>query len=161
MSQAGVIDSLQFARERGERRGSLDLGALPRLAQSGCAAAALKFALQGGQSREGRPSLHLEVRGQLVLKCQRCLDPLTFPLEVAVDLELAQSRAEIDAAEDDTDRVLASKDMDVAALVEDEAILALPMIPAHEHCVEIGKTRETQKASPFAVLAALKKDGPA
>ena len=157
MSQAGVIDSLQFARDRGERRGLLNLDAMPRLADSGCIAATLNYALQGGESPEHRPSLHLEVQGQIVLECQRCLAPLETPVAVEVDLELAHNQAEIDAAEDDADRVLASKHMDIAALVEDEAILALPMIPTHEQCVEIAERSPAQKVSPFAVLAALKK----
>ena len=157
MSQAGVIDSLQFARDRGERRGSLDLSVMPRLADSGCMAATLNYVLQGGENPEHRPSLHLEVRGQMLLECQRCLAPLETPVAVDVDLELVHSQAEIEAAEDDVDRVLASKHMEIAALVEDEAILALPMIPTHERCVEIGAAKELQKPSPFAALAALKK----
>jgi uncharacterized protein len=161
MSQAGVIDSLQFARERGERRGSLDLHAMPRLAHSGCKAAMLSYVLQGGRNENNRPSLHLEVAGPLMLECQRCLGPLEFPLAVSNDLELAASQAEIDAADDSLDRVLASPQMDVAELVEDEAILALPMISMHEHCVDIDKLRdkphEDAPPSPFAALAALKR----
>lgn len=159
MSQAGVIDSLQFAREGGEKSGSLDLSSMPRLAESGCTAATLDYVLRGGENSNQRASLHLEIDGQLLLQCQRCLSPLEYPVQASVELELAQNQSQIDTAEDDKDRVLASKNMDVAALVEDEAILALPMIPVHERCVEI-RPEEARKPSPFAALTVLKKGSP-
>lgn len=130
---------------------------MSRLAQSGCTAATLGYVLQGGRNENNRLSLHLEIAGPLVLQCQRCLGPLEFPLAVSNDLELASSQAEIDAADDDLDRVLASAHLDVATLVEDEAILALPMISMHESCVEIEKPQKSAGSSPFAALAALKK----
>jgi uncharacterized protein len=37
-------------------------------------------------------------------------------------------------AEDEIDRVLVSRRMDVGQLVEDEVILVLPMVPRHETC---------------------------
>ena len=160
MSQAGVIDSLQFSRERGEKTGSMDLASMPRLAASGCTAATLSYVLRGVENSDHRDALHLEIDGQMRLQCQRCLGPLEHPVSTNVDLELALDQSQIDNADDDKDRVLASKHMDVAALVEDEAILALPMIAMHESCVEIAKPEPTQEgASPFAVLAALKKGG--
>ena len=160
MSQAGVIDSLQFARERGKKTGSLELASLPRLAESGCTAATLSYVLQGGESPEQRDTLHLKIDGQMRLQCQRCLGPLDYPVASSAELELASTQGQIDDADDDKDRVLASKQMDVATLVEDEAILALPMIPMHEQCIEIAKAEKTPEASPFAALAALKKGSP-
>jgi uncharacterized protein len=46
--------------------------------------------------------------------------------------------------------------MDVAQLVEDEVILALPMVPRHEACLATGAAPET-RASPFDALAALRR----
>ena len=68
------------------------------------------------------------------LICQRCLDPLPVPIVVDAELQLAESLSEISEADDDIDRVLASRRMDVAQLVEDEVILALPMVPRHAEC---------------------------
>ena len=62
--------------------------------------------------------------------------PYSLPVPVAVDaeLQLAGSLSEIAEADDDIDRVLASRRMDIAQLVEDEVILALPMVPRHAAC---------------------------
>ena len=157
MSQAGFIDGLQFAREQGERSGVLDLIAMPRLAESGCTAAALKFRLHGLRDKEGRSVLQVWVSGPVTLVCQRCLGPLSFAVAVDTTLRLVEDQAEIDTADDEVDRLLTGKRMDVAAIVEDEAILGLPMIPAHDDCPGGLQSKEGGKLSPFAALAALKK----
>ena len=132
---------------------------LPRLADSGCEAATLQYTLRGGESAKGRPSLTLAVTGQVRLVCQRCLEPLEIPLAAACEFELAETPAEIDGADDAVDRVLATRAMAIAELVEDEAILALPMVPMHERC-ETGITKaDPATATAFAALAGLRKGG--
>lgn len=101
------------------------------------------------------------------MRCQRCLEPLTVDLSGSTELELSKALAEIEQADDEIDRVLAGHAMNVAAMVEDEAILALPMVPRHEHCVAAdavdlagaAEAPQTKVNSPFSVLAALKKKG--
>jgi uncharacterized protein len=158
MSRAGTIDGLQFAHGRNEVSGAIGIAELPRLAAMGCDAARVGYSVRGGESEGGHPGLTIEVRGELRLVCQRCLGPLAFPFAVRSELELASTQAEIDAADDDVDRVLATKSMDVVGLVEDEVILALPMVPLHERC-ETGVARDALggEASPFAQLAGLRR----
>lgn len=134
MSRAGTIDGLQLARGRGSVAGAIGIADLPRLAAMGCDAATLAYNVRGGENGDGHPGLTIEISGEVRLVCQRCLGPLALPLAARSELRLAASAAEIDAAEDDVERVVATKAMDVAALVEDEVILALPMVPAHERC---------------------------
>ncbi len=154
MSRAGTIDGPRFAVGREVVAGVLEIGDLPRLAESGCAAASMRFSLRG--DADARATLTIKVAGRLVLTCQRCLGALTFPVAVASVLELAGSQAEIDAAEDERDRVLASAAMDVAVLVEDEVILAVPMVPMHAQCEGAVAAPRREEASPFAVLAGVK-----
>jgi uncharacterized protein len=156
MSRAGTIDGLQFARGRDRISGSIGIDALPRLAATGCDAATLAYRVRG-ENGGGRLSLTIEISGELRLVCQRCLGALAFPLAARSELELAETESEIEAAEDDIDRVLATKAMDVATLVEDEAILALPMAPLHGRC-ETGVAPDAAvKAGPFAALAGLRR----
>ncbi len=161
-----VIDGLQFARSSSELAGVIDATQLPRLAELQCRTPGIRFRLKGGTNERGKPSLDVALSAALELTCQRCMQPLTFALDTGVSLELSRNQAEIEAAEDEVDRILAKRDMDVAALVEDEAILALPMIPRHEYCeaapegahpavIEVGTARP---ASPFGALVALKQD---
>jgi len=159
MSRAGTVDGLAFARGREEVSGSIGIDDLPRLADSGCEAATLQYTLRGGESAKGRPCLSLAITGQVRLVCQRCLEPLEIPLAATCELELAETPAEIDAADDATDRVLATRAMVIAELVEDEAILALPMVPMHEHCETSITKAGPAAASAFAALAGLRKGG--
>jgi uncharacterized protein len=156
MSQAGLIDGLQFARAALERRGSLSIESLPRLAQMQGSTEGLEYRLRGGIASNGKACLWISVQGNVGLVCQRCLGSLSFPLDVEAELQLAEDPREIAQAQDDIDRVLALAAMDVAQLVEDEVILALPMVPRHEACLAAGAAPET-RASPFDALAALRR----
>jgi uncharacterized protein len=80
-----------------------------------------------------------------------------LPLRFEARLELAASEAELLAADDDVDRMVAGREMNVAVLVEDEVILALPMVPKHAQCRAAAETKGGAKPSAFQALAALKK----
>jgi uncharacterized protein len=134
MSQAEVIDGLQFARGGSEIQGTLRQERLPRLAEMQCRAERIGYVLRGGTNDQGRPCLRIRASGMLELVCQRCLELLPWPVAVDAELELSQSSQEMALADDEVDRVLATRDMSVAQLVEDELILALPVSPRHEGC---------------------------
>ena len=140
MSQAEVIDGLQFARAALETRGVVGMERLPRLAQLECSTEGLEYHLRGGRAGNGKPCLRLSVRGSVKQPCQRCLDPIQIPIAIDAELQLAENLREISEADDEIDRVLASRHMDIAWLVEDEVILALPMAPRHENCAPYGDT---------------------
>jgi uncharacterized protein len=98
-----------------------------RLAQpGGKALATAQFGLQGNW-----PVARLAVKADVVLACQRCLRPMqrTLASESQLvfaeegDLELPEG---YDAVGGDP------RKLDLAALVEDELLLALPIIPQHE-----------------------------
>ena len=159
------IDGFQFARSSSELAGVIDAAQLPRLAEMQCRTPGIRFRLKGGMNDRGKASLGMELSADMELVCQRCMQPLAFGLKIETDLELAKSQTEIESADDEVDRILASRSMDLAAMVEDEAILALPMIPRHEHCSEAApgavpavmeSVQPAQPVSPFGVLAALK-----
>jgi uncharacterized protein len=158
MSQAGTIDGQKFALERSRVSGRLSLAALPRLVASGGTSADVAYTVAGGANAEGRSSLRVTATGSVGMTCQRCLAALAVPIAVDAELELADSREAAEAAEDEVDRVVASRSMDVAAMVEDELLLALPMVAAHEQCEPPGRD-DGPKPSPFAALAGLRRGG--
>jgi uncharacterized protein len=53
---------------------------------------------------------------------------------------------------DAPDRVVATKEMDLRVLVEDELILALPYAPRHEGCAAHIESNDRAARSPFAGL---------
>lgn len=160
-----VIDGLEFARKGGALRGTLDLGSLERLRDSlASAEGAIEYAIQGVQNPGGRPMLRLAVTGTLQLRCQRCLGPLTYPVNLTSAFLLLRDESEFadlaDELDDTADGIVAQPRMDVAAMVEDEIILGLPYAPRHpqgECAAGAAGDQAAGRESPLAALARLRK----
>jgi uncharacterized protein len=95
--------------------------------------------------------------------CQRCLTPYTLPIATNTLLVLARDDAQADETEamlddDSIDVIVGSTTLDVLALVEDDALLALPLSPRHDVCPDGAQAAvvKDKKESPFAVLKKLK-----
>lgn len=155
-----VIDSLEFAREGSVVAGSVAVAVLGRLADMlADNAGSLDCELRGGRDGEGKPYLDLWVAGSLNLRCQRCLMPMPFGLDIDSRLMLVaagESWPDEELAEDGTDAIEASRELAVLPLIEDEVLLALPIVPRHEVCRPPVATETEHRPSPFAALAKLK-----
>jgi uncharacterized protein len=156
MSHQPVIDGFEFATAGATQEGTLPLSSFPRLQDVLASDAGdVRYGVHGVRDERGRPSLELRVRATLQLRCQRCLAPLAYEVAERALLVLAGSQEEIDAEPldvDSPDRVVAAKEMDVRALVEDELILALPYAPRHEVCEARPGGSDRTGSSPFAGL---------
>lgn len=161
MSQQGlVIDPQDFARRGESLEGSVALAQLSRLADvlSGTEGRA-QYAVFGESDSEGELYLRLHVEAALHLQCQRCLGPLDWPLESEGRLHLippGRAMPDEDLADDESDPVAVSGSLDVLPLLEDEILLALPLIPRHEDCEAPSFSDDTGDTSAFAVLGTLK-----
>ncbi|HLL12759.1 MAG TPA: DUF177 domain-containing protein [Rubrivivax sp.] len=113
--------------------------------------------------------LTLQVQTRVQLQCQRCLQPLVHDL--SLDRRLRFVHDEEEAArldEESEDDVLALQGrVDLLGLIEDELILALPLVPRHEQCsqplpsADGGPDSAPEEAPhPFAALAALRRRDP-
>ena len=119
--------------------------------------------LEGG---EPEVWLHLQASAELPQTCQRCLSPYAQPVEVdrwfRFVADEAVALAEDEACEEDL--LALEPRFDLAALIEDELLLALPLVPMHEVCPvpvrmsagELPDLPEEKKPNPFAALGALK-----
>jgi len=159
MSSQPYIDGFDFVASGATRTGRWPLRDLPRLHSSLAALdGELEYTLHGTRDPMGRRALQLKLHGVLKLGCQRCLETMDFPLDVDALLVLATSEAEIDADADDPaapDRVLASREMLIVDLIEEEVLLSIPFAPRHERCDAGHETLGERRASPFAGLSAL------
>jgi uncharacterized protein len=138
------LDVRAFARLSGAFSGSTPLSELARLQAeqdvSGREAAPVQWSLSG-QIRDLRGGAHqtwMQVQAQTTLHmiCQRCLEPMTMPLWVDRHFRFVSSE-QAAAAEDDQaeeDLLVASPQFDALTLIEDELILAMPLVPRHESC---------------------------
>jgi uncharacterized protein len=155
-----VSDAFVFAREGRVLEGTLPVASLERLQDLLVEASGeVSFRLQGFKGERGEFMLHLTVTGELPLACQRCLNAVAYDLDVDNLLELVPEGADLsqDELEDDTrDFLPVVRELDVAELVEDEILLALPVAPRHEKCGLPGAADAGERVHPFATLAGLK-----
>lgn len=138
------VDSVSFARKREAMEGRVDLSSLPRLLSAGVGPdGTLDWAVEGSVGRDQlqRQREYLRVRTTFSpwMTCSKCLEPVRVPaLHTDSRFRFAaseqQAAAEDREAGDEEEVIAASAHLDLAALVEDEAILALPMAPAHPDC---------------------------
>lgn len=160
---AFVIDAFEFCRLKEARQGEFAVADLPRLAdESVDRAGVVSWSLRGGSGRQGHPQLTLSVSGGVRLMCQRCLAPFVFGIKSESVLVLAQSEGdadEIDAllADESVDVIVGSREFNIVELIEDDALLTMPLSPRHEDCSDQPVLRETDKISPFAMLKNLKR----
>jgi uncharacterized protein len=171
------LDVEAFAKEGGRLEGRWPLGEFARLAESAHAEA------RPGQADEvvwqaegelrpvrgGAPEVWLHVTAQACpsLECQRCLQPVAVPLAVQRSFRFVHDEAtaaELDA-DSEEDVLVLTRALDLHDLVEEELILALPIVPRHETCPQplaapAGEEEPAQeRPNPFAALAALKRGG--
>ncbi|MEE9343349.1 MAG: YceD family protein [Gammaproteobacteria bacterium] len=109
------------------------------------------------------PVMRGSVSGKIALVCQRCMDQMSFDLDVSFLLALMTSANETTELPEGYESLLISgESVALSDLIEDEIILSLPLISAHpdeEQCQAFVEHRNTtqKEISPFAVLEKLKK----
>lgn len=175
------LDLRRFARDGARLEGEWPQDRFTRLAASlmpplvdgpapavGWSAQGLQRTVQGGESEVW---LHLQVETIARLECQRCLQPINELLKL--DRQLRFVAGEDEAArldEDSEDDVLALVPrLDLFELIEDELILALPLVPRHDTCPQplaaapgvVPLAVAEERPHPFAALAALRGKPPA
>jgi len=109
--------------------------------------------------------LHLHVETRVTLTCQRCLQRMDEALEVERSFLFEPNEDEAARLDEESeeDVLVLPRQLDLIELIEDELILALPLVPRHAACPQPldnpaadGSVAEPAK-NPFAVLAALRK----
>ena len=108
-----------------------------------------------------------DVKVTVSLECQRCGKPFTHHVYTKYWFSPVKNNDQVEALPEAYAPIEVNEfgEIDLLALVEDEIILALPVVPVHdsEHC-EVSEAdmvfgelpEEAQKPNPFAVLASLK-----
>ena len=114
--------------------------------------AAIYFTLTGDCKRFRQPSLHLRIKSQLPVICQRCLGEMLMNLDLNFDYLLSNSTINEMEDGDEMDWLEINSEMDVRELIEDELLLAMPIAPTHDGSCSSLSMQSGEKPSPFAVL---------
>jgi uncharacterized protein len=165
------LDLPRFADQAARAAGQWPAEALTRLAEDAPPAGdGLVHWAARGERRAMTGSapqawLHLSASTVVRLTCQRCLQALDEPLQAERSFRFVADEAEAERQDEDAEEdVLALPPrgrLDLLPLVEDELILALPLVPRHAVCpqplpIAADDLDEAPVEHPFAALAALK-----
>jgi uncharacterized protein len=174
------LDMAAFAASAGELAGDVALGSLTRLADSVLAAEPEGAATHWQAAGELRPVtggepeiwLHLTAQACVSMRCQRCLAPMAVPLDVDRRIRFVRDAGLAEAldAELEDDVLELLRHVDLLELLEDELLLALPLVPRHDACPQplplgddtagAASPDAEPRPNPFAALARLKTGKP-
>ncbi|KAF3981019.1 MAG: metal-binding protein [Methylococcales symbiont of Hymedesmia sp. n. MRB-2018] len=163
-----LLDPLSFS-ERGKKLvGSIKISELTRLSDvlvNDFGLVDIDFSFD----KEGRvPTLTGQIKANLILQCQACLEQVELPINKHFKLGMVTSLEQADRLASDCEPLmLESEKISVNDLVEDELLLALPDFPRHkEQCVEENEEginddnkEQLNSNNPFSVLAEFKNTG--
>jgi uncharacterized protein len=163
-----TIDPIPLAEQGVRLTGELLLPAMTRLASlcavcEGRASVDLKFA----HEPHGLRFLRARIEARVGVVCQRCLQPMDVLLQPEPVLALFRPGESQAGMPDEAEALVVETGWSLTDLVEDELLLAMPMMPRHatgecatrapaagnEPQVEV----TTQRPNPFAVLEKLRK----
>jgi uncharacterized protein len=161
------VDPVRLADQDAQLRGTLPIARMKRLV-SMCVSDAGEAQLELHFRRETESGLRRitgRIEAVVRIRCERCMEPFALPLTAEVDLLLAPPGSGELAGESDV--LEAAGPISLSEMVENELILAMPMVPMHpaDQCpsaLAAGKTgkedasTETHQDNPFGVLAALR-----
>lgn len=160
-----VLDAWRMVAARRSFEGSLPLASLPRLREALWEPdGQVGYELGFDRDNFGIAYAELRITAELPLQCQRSLQRFLLPVELVQRLGLIRDEAEEAALPEGYEPLLVPEDGNLrpAELVEDELILALPVVPLAPGSEPVEQDwspseDEAAKASPFAALAGLKK----
>jgi uncharacterized protein len=162
------LDATAFAVQTASLEGRWPLAGFVRLtdgvARAGDVAWSARGQLRSVAGGDAEVWLHVAARARVQRECQRCLQPVLLDLDAARALRFVADEATAEAldAESEDDVLALPRSLDLHELVEDELLLALPLVPMHERCPQPlpmahGKVEPDGEPAPkpFAVLAGL------
>jgi uncharacterized protein len=167
------IDPIRLADQDTRLSGTIPLHRMKRLltfCRSDEGVVSVELAFSHDRAR-GVRIMRGEVATEIATACERCREAMTLPLKSRIDLLVLVPGQENLAHQDDA--LMVSEPVSLSELVENELILAMPMIPIHqmdqcpakELAGEPDSRRgapepeqgDSEKASPFAELTKLKR----
>ena len=169
------LDVRAFAEDAAELSGSEPMTAFRRLADEARASIQdreVTWSAEGELRNPGHVQpevwLHLQADAMIPMTCQRCLEPVEVRLAVDRAFRFVADEATAAAEDDDAeeDLLAISRAFDLPALIEDELLMEVPVVPRHAVCpIDMPLSAadedfvEAVPEHPFAVLKVLKGGG--
>jgi uncharacterized protein len=158
-----VLDAAAYARTAGEIQQSFKAEELPRFGAAGAQEGSTATATLRFSEYDGQPVIDGELAGTAVLSCQRCMRPVAIPLQESFHVMIVpDERADEPGGYEPV--VANAAHFDVRWFVEEQALLALPLVPMHEpqQCALVAddvRGGEVARQTPFENLRDMLRGG--
>lgn len=130
------VNPFRLVEQRKSLTGLLPVSQLSRLADmvlpdSGAVTVSMHFTHSPG----GLPMIDGRLAAALLLECQRCMQPMLFRLDHPFHLALSAFPGDVRAEEEGLEVWLVEDErLFIQDVVEDEILLALPLVAKHDQC---------------------------
>lgn len=162
------VDAIVLAGREAVVERSYDLASLPRAGLAGVlpgTGISVRFRFSRA---DGGIGVDTKLGGQVVLTCQRCLRPVSVPINGDGALVLVADDAAAEQVPEGREPVVAeANQVDLTWLAEEEMLLALPLVPLHDEACSaaieseavavVGEPPEGKRQRPFENLRDLLK----
>ena len=163
------VDPRKLADRGATLEGQVSLASLLRLCDpladnSGSVRAKFTF----GRDEQKAVVIRSEIDVEVKMVCQRCLELVALPIHSECEYAVVKEGTAIELQPQGYDVLeMGEEPLDLLALVEDELLLALPIVPTHNtnFCQQPAGLDEPEssedevtRSNPFSVLAQLKRD---
>ena len=130
LAHSGLVWEYTFNDRRFPRLHDMALSDTPVMV------ARLQFAILAA-----KPVIHGQVHGTVEVVCQRCMQPMQQRVDERFDLMVIDSEAELEQVPESLEAwIVNASRLDAAALIEEQVLLALPLIAKHDEgqpCVAV------------------------
>lgn len=159
------IDPIRLAQDDCLLRGQFAVEQLLRIQNSLCSSEGdVTFEWSFTTNEQQQPLIQGWVRTQLQMICQRCLQKMTWPLDIQVALViLTPGQRDDDLSLGYEALVVTKTPLSLVSLIEDEIILALPIAVTHTECTvndyclpDRFREAPVERNNPFQILRSLK-----
>ena|SRR5690606_15143761 len=162
------VDPRKLADRGAVLEGELPLESLPRLAEQMVDhAGTVRVKLSFERDERRAVVVHCEFGVEAKMVCQRCLDVASLPIRGEYHYVVVAEGSEQVVPKGYDALEVGEDPLDLLTLVEDELLLALPIVPVHDsevcqqpagHDEPEPSEDEVPRSNPFSVLAQLKRD---
>ena len=161
--QPQLINPLRLAENKEQMKGSFSLDLLARL--NGILKdnhGEVQYSLYFDFDVSGICLIISNIDTEILLDCQRCLEPVNIQIRKRSILGLYRNLEEFGKLENNYEPIQLDEELILLeSLIEDEILLAIPLAPSHsdKNCIKVEvakKIKKKNKENPFSVLKNLK-----
>jgi len=166
---ADLVNAVELAGRAARLERHLGLSQLPRVREAGALEGTHVTAQLEFGTFEGRVTVMVQVQGEVMLACQRCLRPCVCRLDESATV--APVERETDEVPGGYEPLLGDAErLSLTGVIEEQVLLGLPLVPMHDDAAQCGAasaaldrarddTAADERQRPFSNLRQLLDEG--